>query len=126
MPKGATNMSRGRGANDFKEKFQQNYINKYSLIFIDKKEKEAEIERLKAIVEEQTQRIGKLTSNASKGLVDVATQTDTIDTAEIEIQTGAIETVNAESQTDAIDTVNDENQTDANDTVNAENQTCMY
>lgn len=86
MPSGRNTMST-RKANDFKEKYQHNYINKYSLLFLEKEALKAEVNCLKQTIEELKQSNAKLISNAKKYLVDVYIQTDGIVAADVEIQT---------------------------------------
>lgn len=86
MPANKMN-KRSQNANEFKKKFQHNYINKYTLLFIEKETQKAEIIRLKAVIEEQKQTIAKLILNKKKDLVDVDVQTNECIAADVETQT---------------------------------------
>lgn len=90
---------RNANANDFKEKYQQNYINKFSTLFIEKESLKAEIIRLNQIIVEQKQTIDKLISNSKKDLVDVDVQTDEIVAADVEIQTDKTNVTDVGNQT---------------------------
>lgn len=97
-PSGSSKMNR-RSLADWKEKYLQNFITQWSLLYNEKQKQDAEMSRLNGIIEEQKQTIVKLTSNSKKSLVNAEVQTDEIVAANVETQTEKINVVDAEIQT---------------------------
>lgn len=80
------------------QNYQKNYINKYSLLFVEKEELSAKNKNLDAVIEQQKQIISKLMSNNKIYGNDVATQTYDVIGVDIQIQTDT-NTIDAASQT---------------------------
>lgn len=70
------------------EQYKGHFVNKYTLMYFEKERYKAEVDRLKSIIEEQKQTIGKLIVNSEIVLIDTETQTDTPIFDDVGIQTG--------------------------------------
>lgn len=84
MPTGKNKMS--IRANESKEKYTDNFVNKYYVQYVEKQQLKAEVDRLNGIVEEQKQLIAKIIANG-KTLADAQAQTDEIFSVNVEVQT---------------------------------------
>lgn len=82
LPSTSTGTKRSRQSNvnkkwtnDLVVNFQKNFINKYSLLFVEKEELKVKIDQLNGVIEEQKQTIAKLITNSQKQQADRETQT---------------------------------------------------
>lgn len=84
--------------NEYIQNFQKNYINKYSLLFLEKEELLVQNKNLRAVIEEQKRTIDKLRLNSRTSGIDADTQTEHISGIDVQIQTDTQTSV-ATSQT---------------------------